>query len=154
MIEVFSGIFEAAENDEEFAAVIGHEIAHSVAHHGEARLSAKVLSTAMMLPLAPFIYVACTIPGLIFVMPQLLVMVPIVFVASTALLALDRGCEVEADKIGMLLMAEAGFNPEAAISFWEKMDKVEQRMQMASGQKQVAEYQSTHPHVSRGSCRP
>ena len=138
---VFSGILEAAETDEEFAAVIGHEIAHSIAHHTEARLSA-----AIMLPAAPFF--------LGYIVPELLIVVaPISFMAGMTLLALHRGDEAEADKIGMLLMAEAGLNSDAAISFWKKMHNAEQQILKTSGKKQLAEYQSTHSHVSSGSCK-
>ena len=145
MVTVFTGILRAAETDEEFAAVIGHEIAHSVAHHAEATLSVHILCAAIMLPAAPFFLGAYIVPELF------IVVAPISFVAGMALHALNRGDEAEAEKIGMLLMAEAGFNPGAAISFWKKMHNVEQQMLKTSGKKQIAEYQSTHPHVSPGS---
>ena len=119
VITVFSGIFAAADTDAELAAVLGHEIAHALAHHTAAQMSAIVLCCAISLPAWPFIL------GGLFIADELLVVAaPVIIFAATALLALSRGTEVEADKIGMLLMAEAGFNPDAAISFWKKMDKV------------------------------
>ncbi|KAL8787691.1 MAG: hypothetical protein Q9195_007647 [Heterodermia aff. obscurata] len=140
VVTVATGIFEAAGTDAEFAAVIGHEIAHSIAHHTEARESAGILCCAMMLPAAPFILGA-------FIMAEfLIVAVPITFVGAMALLAQDRGAEAEADRIGMLLMAEAGFDPYAAISFWRKMVQVERGMLRKSGKKEAADYQSSHPH--------
>lgn len=44
-------------------------------------------------------------------------------------------------------MAEAGFEPGAAVSFWKKMDALDQEKQKATGGKKEAEFSSTHPHV-------
>ena len=145
---MYSGIFAAAEAVEEIAAVLGHEIAHTLAHHEEAGGSAILLCGAISLPSWPFV-----LAGLLITEELLIFAAPAIVVAITALLALSRGKEAEADKIGMLLMAEAGFNPEAVISFWKKMDKIQQQMLKTSGGKQTAEYMSTHPHVSRDSWK-
>ena len=117
---VFSGILAAAQTDDEIATVLGHEIAHVLAHHGEARISASGLAALTMIPTLPFILGALVV-GELYVLA-----VPPMAVGTLVLLSLTRQQGTEADDMGMLLMTEAGFNPTAAESFGIKMAKVEQ----------------------------
>lgn len=109
---VFTGLLPICQDEDGLAVVLGHEIAHNVAHHAAERLSHSVF-------LWPFIIAATILfdvsggtvqffTDLIFSLPN------------------SRTHEVEADHIGLLMMAQSCFNPEAAISFWERMHKAQQ----------------------------
>ncbi|KAL8779130.1 MAG: hypothetical protein Q9213_007091 [Squamulea squamosa] len=155
-VVMYSGIFEVAQTDDEVAAVLSHEVAHVLAKHSSADLSGIMLGGLATTPAIPFILGAYIIGELI------LVAAPPLIVGSLVLLYCSRGREAEADKMGMLLMTEAGYSPHAAVSFWEKMTQLEQRM---SEEQKVrlaklepkerrkvrvkppeAEFNSTHPH--------
>ena len=137
----YSGIFAAAETDDEIAAVLSHEVAHVIAHHVEATSSGQLLGILAMLPAAPFIL------GGIFIEELLLPAIPPMAVGGIILLALSRKREAEADKIGMLLMTEAGYEPSATVTYWRKMESIEQKWFKDRGRIKGAEYKSTHPHV-------
>ncbi|KAI4258591.1 MAG: hypothetical protein L6R42_004994 [Xanthoria sp. 1 TBL-2021] len=136
----YGGMFTAAETDDEIATAISHEVAHVLAHHSQASASGLLLGALAMSPALPFV-----LGGLVFE-ELLLIAAPPIAIGVLILLALSREREAEADKIGMLLMTEAGFEPSATVTFWEKMGKLEQEMLIGKGEKQMAEYQSTHPH--------
>lgn len=139
-------MFAAAKTDDEIATAISHEVAHVLAHHGQASASGQLLGALAMSPALPFV-----LGGLLFE-ELLLIAAPPIAIGVLILLALSREREAEADKIGMLLMTEAGFEPSATVTFWEKTGKLEQEMLIGKGEKQMAEYQSTHPHVSFSTC--
>lgn len=129
---VYTGLFKYAANDDELVAVIGHEIAHALARHGAERMSAgqmqqvggQVLGAVMQSQgvSAPSSNMAMQAFG---IGTQLGLMLPH-----------SRIQEYEADQIGLVLSAQAGYNPRAALSFWEKFG--------ASGET-PPEYLSTHP---------
>lgn len=129
---VYTGLFKYAANDAELAAVVGHEIAHALARHGAERMSAgqlqqvggQVLGAVMQSQgvSAPNTNAAMQAFG---IGTQLGVMLPH-----------SRIQEYEADQIGLVLSAQAGYDPRAALSFWEKFG--------ASGET-PPEYLSTHP---------
>ncbi|KAF1961694.1 hypothetical protein CC80DRAFT_488138 [Byssothecium circinans] len=120
---VFTGILPLCKDDNGIAAVLGHEIAHVVAHHSAERFSQSPLILA----------------GIMF-----LLSVDFSFYSSLMLLNLflswpgSRKQEAEADYIGLIMMAEGCYRPEAAMEFWRRMDK--------QGQHQAPpELMSTHP---------
>lgn len=112
-----------------------------LAHHAQAKVSSSIIAIFAGIPALPFVI------GAMFVMELAVLAAPPVMIASTIMLALNRGREAEADEVGMLLMTEAGFDPNATISFWRKMIMHEGKIRKAAGVKQEAEYKSTHPHV-------
>jgi len=128
---VYTGIFKYASNDDELAAVMGHEIGHALARHGAERMSAGQLQQ-----------VGQQVLGAIMVGrgdPQNTAMVMQAFGIGSQLgimLPHSRTQEYEADNIGLVLAAKAGYNPQSALTFWEKFAK--------SG-KTPPEYLSTHP---------
>ncbi|KAL8876946.1 MAG: hypothetical protein Q9192_008771 [Flavoplaca navasiana] len=138
----YSGIFAAAETDDEIAAVLSHEIAHVIAHHVEATSSGQLLGILAMLPAAPFIL------GAMFIEELILPAIPPMAIGAMILLALSRKREAEADKIGMLLMTEAGYEPSAMVTCWRKVGSIEQKWFKDRGRVQGAEYKSTHPHTA------
>ena len=107
-VAVYSGIFQFTANEAELATVVAHEIAHALARHGGERMSWAQLQQLGTLGLRSAGAGATweTIYGL---GSEFGVMLPF-----------SRKHENEADSIGLILLARAGFQPAAAISFWKK----------------------------------
>lgn len=123
---VFSGIFAIARSEDALAAVLGHELAHNLAnHHGERASSA--IGTTMLLTSA-FLLTA----GLAY-----FVLRPVVNVVFNS--PMSRLQETEADYIGLMLMAEACYDPAQAADFWRRMEQAQQS--------EPPEWTSTHPSV-------
>jgi predicted Zn-dependent protease len=122
-IGVFTGLLKVAQNQDQLAAVIGHEVAHVIAGH-----SAERVSESMAAQLGGQVAQAAT--G---IDAQALGVATQVFF----LLPHSRTQEAEADIMGMDYMAKAGFDPRAAIALWQNMSR-------AGGDK-PPEMLSTHP---------
>lgn len=108
---VYTGLFEKlALTDDEFAHIMGHEISHALANHTAERMS-RALATSLGIVA---IGVSSDNSG---------VAVAGASVAATLALELpnSRTAESEADEIGMELATRAGYDPQAAVSLWEKM---------------------------------
>ena len=128
---VYTGLFKYAANDDELAAVMGHEIGHALARHGAERMSSGQLQQMGGQVLGAVMQSRGQ--------PAQTAMVMQAFGIGTQLgimLPHSRTQEYEADHIGLVLASKAGYNPRAALSFWEKFG--------ASG-KTPPEYLSTHP---------
>jgi predicted Zn-dependent protease len=131
-IVVYEGIMPFTASDEELAAVLGHEVAHAVAKHANERMSQQLLTQYGGLILeqavsgrsATIQTVANTVYGL---GAELGIMLPY-----------SRKHEYEADRMGLIFMAMAGYNPQAAITFWQKM--------AAGKTASTFEILSTHPN--------
>jgi predicted Zn-dependent protease len=131
-IVVYSGILPVTQDDAGLATVMGHEVSHALANHGQQRMSAGLIEQtgASVVALATGNKSAQT---------QQIAMIAYSGVSQYgAILPFSRSHESEADMIGLKLMAIAGYNPETAIAFWERMSK-------ASGGNKPAEFLSTHP---------
>ncbi|MDX1952422.1 MAG: M48 family metallopeptidase [Verrucomicrobiota bacterium] len=131
-IVVYTGILPIAQTEEGLATVMGHEMAHAVARHGSQRLfQHSLMQTAMVgasFSLGDFDpQQRHMILGLLGAGAQYGVLMPF-----------GRDHESEADHMGLLYMARAGYNPEAAIGFWERMAE-------AGSANQPPEFMSTHP---------
>ncbi|MCK5855120.1 MAG: M48 family metallopeptidase [Sulfurovaceae bacterium] len=128
---VYTGLFKYIASEDELAAVMGHEIGHAVARHGAERMSRGQLAQ-----------MGGTVLQAVMVgkgSPTSTAMVMQAFGIGTQLgvmLPHSRDQENEADHIGVVLAAKAGYNAKAALSFWQKFAK--------SG-KTPPEYLSTHP---------
>jgi len=128
---VYSGIFKYAANDDELAAVMGHEIGHALARHGAERMSSGQLTQMTGQVLGAVMQGRGN--------PQNTAAVMQAFGIGSQLgimLPHSRTQEYEADHIGLVLMAKAGYNPQSALSFWKKFSQ--------SGGT-PPEYLSTHP---------
>ncbi|KAL9097383.1 MAG: hypothetical protein Q9165_000278 [Trypethelium subeluteriae] len=123
---VFTGILPVANNESRLATVLAHEIAHTLAHHTAERLSS---SLAVYMPL---IWI-CNLLGIPDIVSQLGVDLVLTKPGS-------RTQEAEADYIGMMLMAQACFEPEAAVELWEAMEREERKRGGVPPQ-----FLSTHP---------
>lgn len=130
-VAVYTGILPVTQNEHALAVVMGHEIAHAVAEHGNERMSqglvqqlgGMALQVALANKPAQVQDIFMTSYG----------------IGSTvgAILPFSRKEEIEADKFGLFFSAMAGYNPQEAIPFW-------QRMSNAGGAK-PPEFLSTHP---------
>lgn len=128
-IMVYSGLIEKiSATDDELAAVIGHEIAHALREHGRERMSQAYVQQFGLQALAAF--ATGTAGG---------VAVQAAGAGSQLFFALPNGREQEreADKLGLELAARAGFNPDAAVTLWQKMS--------AQSTSAPPEFFSTHP---------
>lgn len=124
---VYTGLFEQLKlTDAEFAQIIGHEISHALANHTAERMSRAV---AIQLGL---IAVSAATDG------SQSAGQGAELLAQVALeLPNGRTAETEADRLGMRLAALAGYDPEAAVTLWQKMSEL--------GEERPPEFLSTHP---------
>lgn len=130
-IGVYTGLLKVTQNQSQLAAVIGHEIAHVVADHGNARVSAAY-ATQTGLQLVQMMSGAASpeksqLFGLLGLGAQIGILLPY-----------GRGQESEADFLGLQYMSRAGFDPRESVKLWLNMSK-------ASGGNQPSEFLSTHP---------
>lgn len=131
-IVVFTGILPVAETEAGLAVVMGHEMAHATARHGSQRvLQHGIYQTAMM-------GAAFSMGDMDFRQRQMLMGLLGAGAQYGVLLPFGREHESEADQMGLLYMARAGYDPRESIPFW-------QRMASASQGPQPAEFMSTHP---------
>ncbi|MFA5516630.1 MAG: M48 family metallopeptidase [Desulfuromonadales bacterium] len=130
-VTVFLGLLEVADTPAQLAAVIGHEVAHVVAKHGNERMSQALLSQMGGSALS------AALSSQPQATQQLLMSA---FGAGTqvgVLLPFSRLQESEADRLGLIFMAMAGYDPQAALAVWQEM--------AARSQGGGPEFLSTHP---------
>ena len=130
-VAVYTGIFQAVKSDEDLAVVIGHEVAHVAAGHSNERVSQRLLAAggALALQLGT---------GDMDSMDRRLLLAAYGAGASVGvMLPYSRYHENEADQIGLFYAAKAGYDPRAAIDFWERMSA------LSNGA--LPEFLSTHP---------
>ncbi|WP_150051590.1 MULTISPECIES: M48 family metallopeptidase [Methylomonas] len=135
-IGVHSGLIQLVDNQDQLAAVIGHEVGHVLSRHSNERLSQETaVSTGLSMVQAmanPQSQMGQMAMGALGLGAQYGLILPF-----------SRVQESEADTIGLNLMAKAGFDPRQSINLWLKMDR-------ASQGGQPVEFMSTHPsHASR-----
>ncbi|WP_103068294.1 M48 family metallopeptidase [Aquimarina sediminis] len=131
-IVVYTGILPIAKSETGVAAIMGHEVAHALANHGQQRMSAgqiqQVAGAATAVAVSGKDSKTQQIVGTAFGLgSQFGVMLPF-----------SRSHETEADRIGLQLMAIAGYNPDEAAELWK-------RMKANSGGQAPPEFMSTHP---------
>jgi predicted Zn-dependent protease len=131
-IAVYTGLIEKLQvTDEELAAVMGHEIAHALREHSRERASQAMAQS-----------VGISVVGAVLGLPGIAQDLTQALVDVTFNLPNSRTDEMEADRIGVELAARAAYNPHAAVTLWEKMNKL--------GGSQPPQWLSTHPsHASR-----
>lgn len=118
-----TGILDTATSDDELAAVLSHEIAHILANHSAQERSMTWLIGTIHPILIPFgllgeIAEALTLTNLSLVPFWL----PIIGVVAGTYFVISGSRESEADYIGLILMADAGFDPSAAVTLWKKFE--------------------------------
>ena len=131
-IFVYSGLLKQVKSEDELAVIMAHEVAHALARHGAERatleMGARLGGALLQLALGDEDPRIADIAGRVWG-----------YGANLGLmLPYSRKHEYEADAIGLALMAKAGYNPQAAVTFWEGMRR-------AGGAKPVLAFLSTHP---------
>jgi predicted Zn-dependent protease len=130
-IVVFTGILPYAKTEAGLATVMGHEMAHAVARHGAQRLLRSSMAQTLMMG-------ASLSLGDMDPQQRQAVMGALGAGAQYGvLLPFSRDHEAEADAMGLIYMARAGYDPRESISFWERMSE--------SGGRSPPEFMSTHP---------
>ncbi len=129
-VVVYTGLLPVTQDEQSLAVVMGHEIAHAIARHGNQRMSQGLLvqfgGAALSVALSQK-------PAL----TQQLFQQAYGVTTGLGTLKYSRSHESEADKMGLIFAAMAGYNPEVAITFWERM--------ASSGGQKPPELLSTHP---------
>lgn len=131
-IVFYTGILPVAENETAIAAIMGHEVAHALANHGQQRMSAGMVQQGVGVGV-----------GLLTINedPKTAALYNQAYgIGSNVLgmLPFSRSHETEADRIGLYLTAIAGYNPDEAANLWRRMGQ-------ASGGQAPPEFLSTHP---------
>lgn len=132
-VAVYTGLLKLAETDDELAIVIGHEVAHVAARHTNERFSQQSVKSGIMNVGS----LALSAVGLGYSESQILLTVVGVGADFGLILPYSRTHENEADEIGLLYAAEAGYDPHAAITFWERVEAMDEESPPA--------FLSTHP---------
>lgn len=133
-VVVYSGLLPITMDEPSLAIVMGHEIAHAVARHGNERMSQMMLAAGLGM-------------GLDVALAQRSEQTRTIFLtaygagAGLGVLAYSRLHESEADKLGLVFAAMAGYDPNKAVSFWERM--------ASKGGSKPPEFLSTHPSDAR-----
>ncbi len=133
-VGVYSGIFKITQNDAGLATVLAHEVGHAVARHGQERISQGLL---LQLGGAVLGEAARTKPD---ATQQLLQAAYGVGANVGIMLPHSREQELEADHLGLLYMARAGYDPREALAFWRRFSAYNNE----HGGKAI-EFLSTHP---------
>jgi predicted Zn-dependent protease len=132
---VYTGLLDKIQpTDDELAQVMGHEISHALANHTAEKMSVDIL-TKIAVGVAT---VATASDRSNNQNSGVLQDAAILAGAAFVTLPNSRGAETEADKLGIELAAQAGYNPESAITLWGKMIA-------ATGNKSKGDFMSTHP---------
>ncbi|KAG2715726.1 hypothetical protein I3760_03G091300 [Carya illinoinensis] len=121
-IVVFTGLLEHFRSDAEIATILGHEVGHAVARHSAESITKNLWFAIIQLILYQF------------VMPDIVNTMSVLFLK----LPFSRRMEIEADYVGLLLMASAGYDPRVAPKVYEKLGKL-------TGDSKLRDYLSTHP---------
>ena len=130
-IGVFKGLLDVTETQDQLAAVIGHEIGHVLARHGNERMSSQFVVGAGLAVAEAMIRRPGSDDG------RLAMAVLGLGAEVGILLPYSRSHESEADRIGLELMARAGFEPGASVELWRNMSR--------AGGASPPEFLSTHP---------
>lgn len=133
-VAVYTGIFSVARDEAGLAVVLGHEVAHALARHAGERMSQSMLVQLGGVGLAVALGSN----------PQLAKQVLQAYGLGASvglILPFSRSQESEADRIGLILMAKAGYDPRVSLELWERMEKKESSRDRAT----PPEFLSTHP---------
>ena len=124
-VAVYTGIFPIAKDEAGLAVILGHEVAHALLRHAGERMSqAGILGAGLALA------------GASGINPQILQALGL-GASVGVILPFSRSQESEADHVGLMLMAKAGYDPRASLEVWERMERKEKGA--------PPEFLSTHP---------
>jgi predicted Zn-dependent protease len=115
-VAFYTGIMPICQNEAGVATVMGHEVAHAIANHGRERMSQGMIANGLLGTLGAALGQNPTMTKQIFYQA-------IGVGAQVGMLKFSRTQESEADHIGLIFMAMAGYDPNDAIQFWERMSQ-------------------------------
>lgn len=137
-IAVYTGIFPMAKTEAGLAAIMGHEVVHALAQHGAERMSQAMTARGLLMVGS----VALSALGVSAQVNQMAVQAMGLGAQVGVLLPFSRAHESEADYVGLLLAADAGYDPRESIGIWQRMSE--------ASEGQPTEFLSTHPsHETR-----
>lgn len=131
-VVVYTGILPVTQNEAALAVVMGHEIAHAIAQHGNERMSQELIAQGLGAVGNVLTSNNATVNNIFNT-----VYAPGAQVG--VLLPNSRKQELEADHFGLIFAAMAGYNPNEAVAFWQRMSQV------SGGGQKPPEFLSTHP---------
>lgn len=132
-VAVYTGILPLTQTEAGLATVLAHEVAHATARHGGERISTGLLAQLGMTALNVGLAMRGEDPDTI----KAWTMAYGAGAQVGVLLPFSRKQESEADRIGLIYMAQAGYDPEEALHFWERMSRVDKES--------PPEFLATHP---------
>ena len=132
-IAVYTGIFPVAKNEAGLAAVLGHEVTHALARHGAERMSQGLVAEIALNAAA----IGLQLEGFAAQSSNAIMQALGLGAQVGVLLPFSRAHESEADHVGIILAAQAGYDPREAIHLWERMEQ--------AGGAQPPGFLSTHP---------
>lgn len=138
-IGVYTGLLAVARTQDQLAAVIGHEVGHVLARHGNERISQATVAQVTQVAVATAVQSA----DMSSAAGQMVMSGLGIGTQVGVLLPFSRAHESEADTIGLDLMARAGFDPQASVALWQNMSKG------ADPSQKPPEWASTHPSNER-----
>lgn len=130
-VAFYTAILPICKDETGIAVVMGHEVAHAIANHGRERMSQGILEQFGLSTVGAAMGQNPGLTGQIFQRA-------VGMGAEVGMLKFSRGHESEADHIGLIFMSMAGYDPEQAPLFWERMSSL-------SGGQKPPEFLSTHP---------
>lgn len=131
-VAVYTGILPVTQDEPSLAIVLGHEIGHAIARHGNERMSEQMVVQGLGSTLS---LAAGTNPS----MTKSLFLQAYNVGSQIGLLKYSRDQESEADKLGLVFAAMAGYDPHVAVTFWQRMEE------SSKGQATPPVFLSTHP---------
>ncbi|WP_375582944.1 M48 family metallopeptidase [Cyclobacterium xiamenense] len=134
-VAFYTGILPICQDDTGIAVVMGHEVAHAIANHARERMSQGMVANGLLGGLQAAMGENPSLTQTIFLQA-------VGFGGQVGMLKFSRDQELEADQLGLIFMAIAGYDPREAPIFWERMNA------QSSGQR-PPEFLSTHPGPER-----
>jgi hypothetical protein len=138
---VYTGLLDRLQpTDDELAQVMGHEISHALANHTAEKMSVDILTKIAVTAVTVAVAASDQSTNQSQRQQNMNTSQDLAILAGAAFVTLpnSRGAETEADKLGIELAAQAGYNPQSAITLWEKM-------MAETGNKGKGDFMSTHP---------
>jgi len=134
-VAFYTGILPVCQGEKGIAVVMGHEIAHAIANHGRERMSQSMITNGLLASLSLATQNNSTLT-------RDILLQSVGAGTQMGILKFSRKHESEADRMGLVFMSIAGYNPEVAPGFWERM------AEMSEGP-DAPEWVSTHPSNER-----
>lgn len=133
-VGVHTGLFQITQNEAALAAVIGHEVGHVIAGHGGERMSQQIAAAGLGLGIGAVLNRNADMSDA----KKAAILGGYGLGATGTVLKFSRNQELEADQLGALYMARAGYDPRESIGLWERFSKFK-------GKGGTPQFMSTHP---------